>query len=73
MGFGGNVPAGQDGTYREPSPVLGGDCVPKFGNDPPTGSGVGTRDGYNVRDFEEAVTGSQVGLMTINCVSGAVD
>ena len=73
MGFGGNVPAGQDGTYREPSPVLGGDCVPEYGNDPPTGSGVGTRDGYNVRDFEEAVTGSQVGLMTINCVSGAVD
>ena len=70
----GNGPGGQDGTFREPSPVGGGSCVPDATVGPNSrDGGGGTRDGYNARDFEQAVPNSQVSLMGINSVAGAVD
>lgn len=76
MGYANNpIPWGNDGTCWEHQPA-NGNCLPQSESaSVPPGpiSAAGTRDGYNARDFEDAIPGSQISEMQLNCVQGAPD
>lgn len=69
------IPWGDDGTCWEHQPA-NGNCLPQSPSasvQPGSFAAKGTRDGYNARDFEDAIPGSQLDEMLLNCVHGAPD
>jgi hypothetical protein len=69
------IPWGADGTCWEHQPA-NGNCLPQSPSasvQPGSFAAAGTRDGYNARDFEDAIPGSQLNEMVLNCVQGAPD
>jgi len=69
------IPWGDDGTCWEHQPA-NGSCLPQSPSasvQPGSFAAKGTRDGYNARDFEDAIPGSQLDEMLLNCVHGAPD
>ena len=77
MGYANNpIPWGADGTCWEHQTANGNNCLPASASaivPPGPIAAAGTRDGYNARDFEDAIPESQLNEMLLNCVQGAPD